>query len=252
MKFILPALAVLGLVSAAPSEPVFVKRASDSCAANTLSCHTSGTINTCCSPKYGLLAFDMQWIVGYGPSDAFTIHGLWPDTCSGGQLSSSGCDTSRTQTDIASIIGDANSSLLDRMNNYWVSYTGDNNAFWVHEWNKHGTCVSTLDPSCYGSSYVANEDVVDYFETVVDLRDQFDIYSALSSNGITAGGSYATEAIRSAIQKVYGAKAKLDCASGALTDVTINFYVKGKSTYQITDVLSAGSCKGTISLPSKY
>ena len=70
----------------------------------------------------------MQWIVGYGPADAFTIHGLWPDTCSGGQLSSNGCDTSRTQTDIAGIIGDASPSLLDSMNNYWVSYTGDNNA----------------------------------------------------------------------------------------------------------------------------
>lgn len=76
--------------------------------------------------------------------------------------------------------------------------------------------------------------------------------SILSSNGITAGGSYATETIRSAIKKVYGAKAKLDCSSGALTDVTINFYVQGKSTYQITDVLQAGSCKGTISIPSKY
>lgn len=75
---------------------------------------------------------------------------------------------------------------------------------------------------------------------------------SISSNGITPGKSYATETIRSAISKVYGAKAKLDCASGALTDVTINFYVKGKSTYQITDVLSAGSCKGTISLPAKY
>ena len=94
--------------------------------------------------------------------------------------------------------------------------------------------------------------MVDYFQSVIDLRSQFDIYAALSSNGITAGGSYATETIRSAIQSVYGAQAKLDCASGALTDVTINFYVQGKSTYKITDVLSKGSCKGTISLPSKY
>lgn len=53
---------------------------------------------------------------------------LSPKHSSGGQLSSTGCDTSRTHSDIATIIGDANSTLLDRMNTYWVSYTGDNNA----------------------------------------------------------------------------------------------------------------------------
>jgi hypothetical protein len=31
---------------------------------------------------------------------------------------------------------------LDLMNKYWVSYKGDNQAFWNHEYNKHGYCVT--------------------------------------------------------------------------------------------------------------
>jgi hypothetical protein len=43
------------------------------------------------------------------------------------------------------------------------------NRFWSHEWTKHGTCVSTLRPTCYGTSYKKYQDVVEYFE--VKLRE---------------------------------------------------------------------------------
>lgn len=31
--------------------------------------------DACCSPKYGLLAFALQWYPGFAPEDAFNIHG---------------------------------------------------------------------------------------------------------------------------------------------------------------------------------
>lgn len=54
------------------------------------------------------------------------------------------------------------------MNTYWVSDDSTNEVFWEHEWNKHGTCISTLEPSCY-SSYTTGAEVVDFFNAAVDL-----------------------------------------------------------------------------------
>lgn len=63
---------------------------------DVLSCHWQGNVDSCCSPKYGLVVLALQWVPGYGPADEFTIHGmskairnslfsrselgLWPDT----------------------------------------------------------------------------------------------------------------------------------------------------------------------------
>ena len=46
-------------------------------------------------PSMGLLVLVQQWYNGLGPSDEFTMHGLWPDTCSGGQGPANGCDANR-------------------------------------------------------------------------------------------------------------------------------------------------------------
>ncbi|RCH85364.1 ribonuclease T2-like, partial [Rhizopus stolonifer] len=177
MKLSLSVLTAFGLLAGV--------RAAASCSANALSCHVSGTVDACCSPTYGLVVLTQQWAPGYGPSDEFTLHGLWPDTCSGAYGPSSGCDSSRSSSAIASVIRSKDSALYNRMLTYWPSNTGDNNKFWSHEWTKHGTCVSTLRPTCYGSSYEQYDDVVDYFKKALDLRDQYDLYGALNLNGVT-------------------------------------------------------------------
>jgi ribonuclease T2 len=59
-------------------------------------------------------------------------------------------------------------STLDYMQTYWVSDDESNEAFWDHEWETHGTCISTLDPSCY-SGYTAGLEAVDFFTKVVSL-----------------------------------------------------------------------------------
>lgn len=102
MKFILPLLALLGISSAQiTADQLDALNAPSYCNASTVSCHWSGAVDACCSPKYGLVVLALQWSPGWGPADEFTIHGkshctmsvynvhftqhvsnigLWPDT----------------------------------------------------------------------------------------------------------------------------------------------------------------------------
>lgn len=61
------------------------------------------------------------------------------------------------------------------MKKYWLDIDGDDASFWEHEWNKHGTCINTIEPSCY-SDYSAQEEVGDFFQKVVDLFKGLDTY----------------------------------------------------------------------------
>lgn len=62
------------------------------------------------------------------------------------------------------------------MNVYWKDYKGDDEDFWEHEWGKHGTCISTLEPKCYDNG-TPQQDVVDYFQETVELFQELDSYS---------------------------------------------------------------------------
>lgn len=90
-----------------------------------------------------------------------------PDNCDG--TYEANCDPAREYTNIRQIISDAGATdLLSYMNAYWKDYQGDDESFWSHEWGKHGTCISTLETSCY-TNYVPKEEVVAYFQKAVDL-----------------------------------------------------------------------------------
>jgi ribonuclease I len=47
---------------------------------------------------------------------------------------------------------------------------------WEHEWATHGTCINTLDPSCY-TGYQTGEEAADFYETVVNLFQTLPSYT---------------------------------------------------------------------------
>ncbi|KAI7872429.1 RNase Sy [Spinellus fusiger] len=214
-----------------------------------MSC-SNANVDSCCSPKNGLVVLVQQWVQGFGPDDAFTLHGLWPDTCSGGQTGNNGCDSSRIYNTVGSIVQNGNPSLYNDMNTYWPSYNGDNNVFWSHEWSKHGTCVTTLNPACFGSAYKKYSEMYTYFQTALDLRSQYDLYQALSSAGITPGDSYDVDDMSNAISNAYGIVPKISCTRGTLNEIWLYFNVQGTSTYIGTDSQDS-SCSGQIFFPNK-
>ncbi|ELU42133.1 ribonuclease t2 family domain-containing protein [Rhizoctonia solani AG-1 IA] len=65
-----------------------------------------------------------------GPSDSWTIHGLWPDHCDG--TYDSNCDPSRAYTDISTILTNGGASdVLNYMKSYWLDINGNHESFWA-------------------------------------------------------------------------------------------------------------------------
>lgn len=155
------------------------------CSNPQLSCqNTSAVADTCCfNAPGGQLLQTQFWDTNppTGPSNHWTVHGLWPDHCDGSY--DSYCDNSRNYTNITQILQAAGKTdLLTYMNTYWKDVNGDDESFWEHEWGKHGTCISTLNPRCY-TGYSPQQEVVDYFQKVVDLFKTLDSYSVGSVLG---------------------------------------------------------------------
>lgn len=91
-----------------------------------------------------------------------------PDHCDGGfdQF----CDPKRRYSNISLILIDSGrGDLVDYMSIYWKDFRGDDADLWQHEWNKHGTCISTLEAKCYSEFYYPQQEVVDYFDKTVEM-----------------------------------------------------------------------------------
>lgn len=199
------------------------------------SCSTAAdasSVDTCCVNSPGGNFLQTQfWDTdpSTGPTTSWTIHGLWPDHCDGTYDSS--CDSSRAYTDITGILESFDKTeLLEYMQTYWKNDPNDgtDEEFWEHEWATHGTCISTLETSCY-TNYTAKQEAVDFFQTVVNLFKTLDTYSFLAAADITPSTTetYTSSAILSALQSSFGETVVIRCKSGALNAVYYFFDVQG-------------------------
>ncbi|EOA89884.1 uncharacterized protein SETTUDRAFT_167610 [Exserohilum turcica Et28A] len=203
-----------------------------SCPNAQLSCHnTTAVANLCCfNAPGGQLLQTQFWDASppTGPDDSWTIHGLWPDRCDG--TYDANCDSSRSYSNISAILNSFGATeLLSYMSTYWKDYQGHDESFWYHEWAKHGTCISTLDPECY-TDHKPTEEVVDFFQKTVDLFKTLPSYQWLSDAGIVPSTSqtYTFDAIQQAIKaKRPDVDVTLGCRSGALNEIWYHFDVRG-------------------------
>ncbi|MCJ1423103.1 ribonuclease T2-like [Sticta canariensis] len=212
------------------------------CSNPGLSCQNTTPVQDTCCFNYpgGQLLQTQFWDTNppTGPVDSWTIHGLWPDHCDG--TYDANCDASREYTNISSIISAAGQrDLLNYMNMYWKDYQGNDESFWEHEWGKHGTCISTLRPSCY-TNYVPQEEVVDFFQKTVDLFKTLNSYQFLSAAGIvpSSTNTYTAAAINAALKAPRGVSVAIQCDSSALNEIWYFFNVRGSvqtGTFVATD-----------------
>ncbi|KAJ5674126.1 hypothetical protein N7462_009565 [Penicillium macrosclerotiorum] len=226
---LLKTLGTWWLSSAADDRPI--PGTSRSCPLSETSCQVKyHGQDTCCFNYPGGQMLQTQfWDVdpALGPDDSWTIHGLWPDHCNGGfdQF----CDSKRKYSNISLILVDSGrGDLLEYMSEYWKDFRGDDAHLWEHEWNKHGTCVSTLEPHCY-EDYIPQQDVVDYFDKSAELFRQLPSYEFLEAAGILPSQTqtYALEDIEDALERSHGAPVTVRCRHGLLNEIWYYYNVAG-------------------------
>ncbi|KAI9371167.1 ribonuclease T2-like protein [Aspergillus egyptiacus] len=240
-----------GFLEAIPGPQQLLKAAANSLGLSTLSdpsaVTSGGTYDQCgklevsCQARYygqdtccfnypgGQMLQTQFWDAdpAVGPKDSWTIHGLWPDHCNGGfdQF----CDSHRRYSNISLILVDAGRrDLLDEMSTFWKDNKGDDQTLWEHEWNKHGTCVSTLETHCY-PDYYPQQEVVDYFDKTVELFHDLPTHKTLAKAGIVPSYSqtYTRREIEDTLSEAHGATVTIRCRSHHLQEVWYFFNVEG-------------------------
>ncbi|KAJ3484314.1 hypothetical protein NLI96_g5730 [Meripilus lineatus] len=215
-------------------------------AGGQVSCrNTTRQSDLCCFEHPGGLLLQTQfWDTQpvTGPSDSWTIHGLWPDNCDGSF--DQNCDSSRNYRNLDKLLSSQGAEdVLEFMNEYWVDLDGRNEKFWEHEWSKHGTCYSTLQPSCLpeGSPKGAERSCATVpgmlfsFELtgMVDannqLRQALPTYQWLADAGITPSSkkTYTLSEITNALRSASGVTPALACHGKTLNQISWYFNLKG-------------------------
>ncbi|KAE9386323.1 ribonuclease T2 [Gymnopus androsaceus JB14] len=198
----------------------------------TASCHnTSAVSNLCCFESPGGLILQTQfWDTdpSTGPSNSWTIHGLWPDNCDG--TFPENCDPSRDQSDIttASLISImARRSLLQLQ--FWKNDPddGSDEELWSHEWDTHGTCYSTLEPSCLPSGSASGTDLSSKLS--FEFSRLLPTYTWLENQGITPSSSttHTLTSLLDALKAEAGVTPMLTCDGSDLDEIAWYFNLKG-------------------------
>lgn len=148
-----------------------------------------------CSLENQQLGFDFHVLAMLWPGtdctitacpDRWTIHGLWPSRYD--RRYPTICKGKYMESVIKEL---KNTTKLEYL---WLSLneTSSNEAFWKHEWNKHGAC------SKLGFR--------DYFNTTLRLAEQFDIGSILESGSVLKNQKNKLSDINNAVGKNTGKK----------------------------------------------
>lgn len=190
--------------------------------------------------------------------NTFTIHGLWNDLCDGSYQSycNPELEINNQRDNITNVIVNEfnKPELYEYMVNNWVNNLKSNveNAgsidLWEHEYNKHGTCMNTLDTKCFEGEYKRFENTVAYWEKTVELHKQLPTEKFLQQQGIVPSVTkqYKLSDIESALAKNHDGRAVyVGCQKGAIAEIWYYHNLKGgvvTGDYKPSDLIGKKGC----------
>ena len=208
-----------------------------------------------------------------GPLDSFTIHGLWPDNCDGSfdQF----CRRDLFIDDVYYRFHNGHyagtEDLYDDMDLLWKSnVVGGDESLWIHEYNKHGSCIKNLYSECYerwgqqdelsttDPTLLKERGVIDYFNASVNLFKKLDTYKTLEGKGIVPSTevTYSKSEIEAALTESFeGKDVFINCnQNNELTEIwyyhrlqgsLLNEHFKPMSVYELGKKVPFSRCKAT-------
>lgn len=193
--------------------------------------------------------------VGLGTADQlFTIHGLWNDLCNGQYNTYCNNALNVQASDLQDIIvnkfGDL--GLYNKMQQVWVSNSGSASSLWEHEYNKHGTCMTTIQPRCYTGEYQQYQTAYDFYRKVVEVWDSLPTYQFLENAGITPtlDKTYSLSDVQAALSQAHGAQVYVGCSNtDAISEIWYYNHVKGSvltGIYKPIDTLTKSNCPADV------
>ncbi|GEQ68144.1 hypothetical protein JCM33374_g1811 [Metschnikowia sp. JCM 33374] len=220
-------------------------------------CTSSSISNTCCfESQNGVIVQTQYWDYkpSTGPVEEFTLRGLWPYQCDGTSVQY--CDNSLNVNtdDVETIVGTQfdDQDLLDDMKKYWTSNDLTGSSLWAYEYNKHGSCIGTEHPQCWGDNFEPNENIYEYFRKAVALYASYPTFQYLKSAQIVPSSTqtYTYDQILEAIKSnVNGIVPLIKCDSnGALHQVGYYHHFIGPlivQDYIQIDSLATTNCPST-------
>lgn len=177
--------------------------------------NTTEVKDSCCFEYPGGVLLQTQFWDYYppvGPDDMFTLHGLWPDRCDGQY--DQFCDSSKEIQSARAILESfGETELLEKMSKVWKNFNGNDESLWVHEFNKHGTCMTTIRESCYSADTKPNQNIVDFYRKSVELFEELPTYEWLAANGIVPSNeqTYTKQQIEDTLSARFGQPVFIKC-----------------------------------------
>jgi len=218
-----------------------------------LSCENTTVVKDMCCYEYpgGVMLQTQFWDYNpsNGPNDSFTVHGLWPDNCAMDGSYQQNCNSKLNVGSVTNVLKSfGEDELLSNMTKYWKNINGNDASLWQHEFNKHGTCVNTINPSCYGDDFKTNQNVVDYFKVAFHLFEQLPTFEWLKDAGITPSNSktYTSDEISKALKDKFGHEVYIGCdKNNGLNEVWYFHQLKGSllgEQFHRIDSFSSSKC----------
>lgn len=189
--------------------------------------------NSCCfeSPS-GTFLLTQFWdyYPPIGANDTFTLHGIWPNLCYNNYLQF--CDDSLEVSKVREIVGKFDPQLVKDLDKYWKNINGNDDSLWEHEFNKHGTCVNTIKPSCY-VDYKPYKNVYDYFKVAMNLYKTLPTFQFLEQEGIVPSSekTYTKKEISDALIKHFGHEVNFKCNRfNGIQEIWYYYHLQGPLT----------------------
>lgn len=193
-----------------------------------------------------------------GPSDSTTIHGLWPDYCDGTYpqfCSSVSGIPEYTGEQIEAVMEKYDPALYAYYGKYFKDLNGNSTSFLEHEYNKHGTCYTTMRPSCQPDlPWISQSDyaVLNYFRQIAHKFAERPTYTFLAEAGITPSNTqnYTLAQVQQVLKDAHSATPFVGCnKKGEMNEFWYFWNVRGTvnfGEYVPVESTTNSTCKASL------